>query len=331
MKSTKRHMKKYALTLAIAAVSILHFSGIQGPFSYHGLHRELFFIPILLASYWFGLKSGVLTSVLVSVLFLAGMEADSVHSMPLSVMLAQVAVYLLAASLLGWLSDRQRSKTQELLEAERLSTLGHTVGVLSWEIGDNLNAMRRLFERAGGLNASDLNEDFTGELDVMKNMVKSMTRYAAKDTLRITTVDLNEAVGEMAQKYRPMFREKDLTLAVSEDESGCPSKVDPAAISWVLAKLLDNAMDASGPGDNVVISTCRHGDHCEVRVDDQGAGVSEENVCKLFTPFYSTKDGGGGLSLAACKKAMRDVGGDITAKSEQGSGSSFSIIVPRCA
>ncbi|QGY41438.1 hypothetical protein GM415_15370 [Pseudodesulfovibrio cashew] len=330
MSSRKISMKKYILVLTIAAASVLHFSGIHGPFSYHGLHRELFFIPILLAAYWFGLKPGLWTSILVSILFLTGMETDSAHSMPLPVMVSQVAIFLFVAGLLGWLSDRQRRKNQELIAAERLSTLGKTVGVLSWEIKDNLHALRTLFERGGGLSLPRFNQDFNGELDVMDNMVKSMTRYAAKDTLQITTVDLNDAVGEIVQKYKPMFRDMNITLEVKEDESGCPSKVDSTAIAWVLAKLLDNAMDASKPGDNVVVSTCRHGDHCELRIDDQGVGISEENVCKLFSPFYSTKEGGSGLSLAACKRTMRDVGGDITAKSKHGAGSSFSIIVPRC-
>jgi signal transduction histidine kinase len=331
MKSGKGNMRKYVLILAIGVVSVLHFSGIHGPFSYHGLHQELFFIPILLASYWFGLKSGIWTSVLVSALFLAGMEADSAHSMPLTVMVAQVAVFIAVACLLGWLSDRQRRKNRELLDAERLSTLGQTVGVLSWEIEDNLQTLRSLFERGGGLTASGLNQDFDGELDVMENLVKSMTRYAAKETLQITSVDLNEAVGDIAGKYRQAFKARNVSLSVSEDDNGCPSKVDPTAIAWVLSKLLDNALDASGAGDSVSISTHRHGDHCEVRVDDQGDGVGEENICKLFTPFYSTKEGGSGISLAACKKTMRDVGGDIRATSELGSGSSFSIIVPRCA
>ncbi len=325
----KMSTKIQILVLITSVITALHFSGLQGSFSHHGLHRELFFIPILLAAFWFGLKIGIWASIAISILFITGMTADSAHAMPVPVAISQVTIFIFVASILGWLSDRQRRRTEELVEAERLGTLGKTAGVISWEIKDNLNAIRSLFDKAKGLNDPQLNKDFRGELAAMDNLVESMTEYAAKESLHITTVDLNEAVKEMAQRYQSRFKEQDINLDVRNDVNGCPSQVDPAAISWVLSKLLDNALDISKPGNSVFISTNRHGNHCTVQVEDQGVGISEDQVCKIFTPFYTTKAGGSGISLAACKKTMREVGGDITARSEVGSGSTFTVIVPR--
>ncbi|AMK11260.1 sensor histidine kinase [Pseudodesulfovibrio indicus] len=324
----KEGLKKYVLLLSIVAISILHFSGLHGSIGLHGIHRELFFIPILLASFWFGLKPGVVVSIVVSAIFIAGIYVDGSH-MPAALTIAQIAIFIFVACMLGWLSDHQRRKNEELVEAEKLSILGQTAGVLSWEIKDSVRAIKNLFERGNGLTESQLNKDFTDELDAVDALAQSMTEYVAKESLNITTVDLNDAVKDMVDRYHAHFKERGLHLEVSNDASGCPTKVDPSAISWVLAKLLDNAMDVSKKGNSVFISTSRHGSHCTLEVEDQGVGIAEEHVKKLFTPFFSTKPGGSGISLAACKKTLREIGGDIRVKSVIGSGTSFTIEIPR--
>lgn len=324
----KRGLKKSVLFFSTLAIAVLHFSGLHGSMGLHGVHRELFFIPILLASFWFGLKPGVAIAILVSGIFLAGMSVDGSH-MPMALTIAQIAIFVFVAFMLGWLSDNQRKKNEELVEAEKLTILGQTAGVLSWEIKDNVKALKTIFDRGGGLLEAQFNEDYRGELDSIDALAQSMTEYAAKEILHISTVDLNDAVKDMVERYQVHYKERGVNLEVKKDFNGCPTKVDPAAISWVLAKLLDNAMDVSKDGNSVFISTTRHGDHCTLEVEDQGVGIPEEHVKKLFTPFFSTKPGGSGISLAACKKTLREIGGDIRVKSEVGSGTSFTIVVPR--
>lgn len=325
----KRSTKLQLLIVSIVAISILHFSGTQGMFSSHGLHSELFFIPILLSAFWFGLKLGFLTSILVSILFLLGISVDHSHSMPMSVVAVQIVIFVFVAALLGWLSDSQRERNRELIEAERLSTLGRTAGVLGWEIRDHLDAMRNFFDKGRGLKEDRFNKNIEAELSAMDELVVSMTEYAARESLNITTVDLNEEVGKMVDRYKDKYQAQGVNLELSRDVSSCPSKVDPASIAWVISRLLDNALDISKEGNSVFVSTKRHGDHCTIEVEDQGVGISDELVCKIFTPFFTTKEGGSGISLAACKKTMREAGGDITARSEVGSGTSFTVVVPR--
>tara|TARA_Y100001954_G_scaffold239591_1_gene316154 strand:+ start:27341 stop:28342 length:1002 start_codon:yes stop_codon:yes gene_type:complete len=324
----KKGLKKHVLLFSIFAIAALHFSGLHGSLGLHGVHRELFFIPIILASFWFGLTWGTVTSVLISGLFVLGLYVDGSH-MALAVTISQIAIFLFVAIVLGWLSDNQKKQNQELLEAERLNILGQTAGVLSWEIKDNVKVLKNLFHESQGLLTAGYNMDFLGELDNIDALAQSMTEYAAKESLHIRSVDLNEAVREMVERYQPRFKERGIHLEIQKDLNGCPTKVDPAAISWVLAKLLDNAMDVSKTGNSVFILTNRHADHCTLAVEDQGTGIEEEHLDKLFTPFYTTKPGGSGISLAACKKTLREIGGDIQVKSEVGSGSSFTMVVPR--
>nr|WP_287410227.1 HAMP domain-containing sensor histidine kinase [Pseudodesulfovibrio sp.] len=327
-KIAKHGIKMYVLIFSIVAIAGLHFSGLHGSLGLHGVHRELFFIPILLAAFWFGLKSGVVTAIIVSALFILGMVADSAH-MPAALMISQVAVFIFSAALLGWLSDNQRKKTQELINAEKLATLGETVGVISWEVKDNIDALKRLFNKSDGLAKAELNKDFRAELDTIDSLSRSMTQYAAKETLNLSTIDINDAVLELVKLYKIHYREKGINLEVRKDLSGCPTKVSKNSVLWVLSKLLDNAKDASKAGASVFITTRRHGDHCTLDVEDQGSGIAEEHVNKLFTPFFTTKEGGTGISLAACKKTLKELGGDITARSVVGKGSVFTVTIPR--
>jgi signal transduction histidine kinase len=93
--------------------------------------------------------------------------------------------------------------------------------------------------------------------------------------------------------------------------------------------LIINAMEVSSTGRNITVSSDRLSDHCRVEVRDQGPGIRPEHLSKIFVPFFTTKEKGTGLSLAACKKIMRDLGGDIQVASTWGEGATFSLIVPR--
>jgi C4-dicarboxylate-specific signal transduction histidine kinase len=66
-----------------------------------------------------------------------------------------------------------------------------------------------------------------------------------------------------------------------------------------------------------------------VEVQDQGPGIRPEHLPKMFVPFFTTKEKGTGLGLAASKKIMHDLGGDIQVASTGAEGSTFTLTIPR--
>jgi signal transduction histidine kinase len=88
-------------------------------------------------------------------------------------------------------------------------------------------------------------------------------------------------------------------------------------------------MEVSTPGQSITVSSERQSDHCRVEVRDQGPGIRPEHLSKIFVPFFTTKEKGTGLSLAACKKIMRDLGGDIQVASTWGEGATLTLMIPR--
>jgi len=98
----------------------------------------------------------------------------------------------------------------------------------------------------------------------------------------------------------------------------------------MFTNLLINSLEAiNGGGGSVEIKLSAEApDRVRVEITDTGRGIAAEDIAKIFEPYYSTKETGTGLGLAIVKKAIDDHGGSISVSSKQGSGTTFTIILP---
>lgn len=118
--SDPMHIKRKPIRIALIAtlvgvITVLHYGIIHGNPELHILHRELYFIPILLASFWFGLRFGLTTSVVVSLIYAPHVLLyNDPHSTGLTVS-SHILVFNLVAIVLGWLVDREKGQRQEVL------------------------------------------------------------------------------------------------------------------------------------------------------------------------------------------------------------------------
>jgi signal transduction histidine kinase len=109
---------------------------------------------------------------------------------------------------------------------------------------------------------------------------------------------------------------------------------DPVLIQRLLANLINNAIEASSPGDTVHISASLHrGTQVAITVADRGCGVQPENIRRIFEPYFTTKDTGDdvrgiGLGLAICQKIADLHGGEIEVKNLSPKGTAFTVILP---
>ncbi|MFK7696468.1 ATP-binding protein [Paenibacillus sp. HJGM_3] len=155
-------------------------------------------------------------------------------------------------------------------------------------------------------------------------------------------VDLNALVMRVQRKFSALCREKGLTLNVEfEPDSIRLDHADEDRLEQVLTNLLDNAIRHSSPGGELAIRarTVTTGGNPAVRlqVSDQGQGIPKEDVPYIFERFYkadkartrgSSSSGGTGLGLAIVKNLVEAHQGTITAESELGLGTTFSITIP---
>ena len=141
------------LTGCVAAVHLLYTGSNAG---FHVLHQQLFFIPIVLASFWFGKGPGLAVAIVISFLYAPAMFLMNHAAGNHLVVFTQVLLYLFVAMLMGWLSDRQRIQQEQLLKGERISTLGKAASTLSFEVRDIVNVIEGIHKKSKG-NQSRIN------------------------------------------------------------------------------------------------------------------------------------------------------------------------------
>lgn len=140
--------------------------------------------------------------------------------------------------------------------------------------------------------------------------------------------DINQIIKEVTTFISPNSKEIGVTIELSLSGSIPVFKFDRPQIKEVLMNLSQNAVHAMPHGGVLKIITSMRDNNVVVEVSDTGIGISEKNMDKIFTPFFSTKDGGLGLGLAIVQRIIEGHGGSISCSSKVGEGTVFEIVLP---
>ncbi|MBI1811361.1 MAG: GHKL domain-containing protein [Nitrospirae bacterium] len=106
---------------------------------------------------------------------------------------------------------------------------------------------------------------------------------------------------------------------------------DQEQMERVFINLISNAIDAVSGEGSIIVRAVEEDANIRIRLSDTGRGISQEAVEKIFEPFYTTKDKGTGLGLAIVFNIIQKHKGEITVESEEGSGTTFIITLPKSA
>jgi signal transduction histidine kinase len=151
-------------------------------------------------------------------------------------------------------------------------------------------------------------------------------------------VDLNQLVEDLLMFITPTIRWKGITLEVSKHQNLPLVLADPQQLQQVVMNLVTNALDVMPNGGQLTVSTGYlpsgagniRDPVATVRITDTGPGIPPDQMARLFTPYFTTKalGLGSGLGLVISRQILRSHGGDISAESEPGKGTSFHLILP---
>jgi PAS domain S-box-containing protein len=250
-------------------------------------------------------------------------------------------------------SERRRLETQ-MHRAQKLESLGALAGGVAHDFNNLLQAMIGYANLARrGLPPTS---DALGPLKNIETaahraaeLTRQLRSYAGEGAGVATRVDLAALVREMAELLRvsvPQHAALDLDLAPDTP----PAFGDPTQIRQVIMNLIVNASEALGTRGGRIRVLCRpvqadqallarayvddrlrEGEYVCVEVQDDGCGIDEETIARLFDPFFSTKSSGRGLGLAATLGIVRKHHGAVFVESQPGSGSKFTVLFPRAA
>ncbi len=235
--------------------------------------------------------------------------------------------------------DRMRTslqKTQrELLDAERLATIGRMASSISHDLRHSLAA---IVANAEFLCESNLTpgqrEDLYSEIRIavnqMTELIESLLEFSrTRESLHTSHGNVREVVNRAIQtaKAHPEFH----GIRIRTSSEG-PSEgwFDFRKLERAVQNLLWNACEAVSPDSGEIeVSLRRVGEGLEIRVSDNGPGIAEEVRGHLFEPFVSYgKENGTGMGLTVVQKILQDHGGDIVVESTSPAGTTFRVHLP---
>ncbi len=226
---------------------------------------------------------------------------------------------------------------RRLLDSERLSAMGEMAGEIGHELNNYLTAIggrAELIPMALERNNHDLvrqNSTIIAEqVARMRVLTDGLLDSARKETSPLE-IDLQETIERAVEFARPQNRFNDIDLSVTGVQRPLPIRADPQQLTQVILNLLINAGDAilaKGTGGTIRVESFRRGSETGFRVIDDGVGIDDKTIGRIFEPRFTTKKSGHGFGLAVCHRVVRDHGGEIVVQSQPGRGSTFTVILP---
>lgn len=180
---------------------------------------------------------------------------------------------------------------------------------------------------------SDL-RTIAGEMERIGDVVKELLAYSSQTEPERVLTDVNEVAEVAISRTADMAGARGIRLILNRGGDLPLVLLDRTQITGVLLNIINNALDATQPGGFITVTTCARlsADMAGVEIicRDTGCGIAPENLEKIFDPFFTTKQvgHGAGLGLSASLGIITRHGGTVSAKSESGSGSAFTIWLP---
>ena len=224
---------------------------------------------------------------------------------------------------------------QELLDAEKLATIGRMASSISHDLRHSLAAIvaNAEFLCEAGLSSEqreELYQEVRSAVNQMTDLIDSLLEFSrTRESLRPSYGDLRSSVDRVVQaiRLRPEFHKVRVEV---RQEGGSSGWFDPRKLERAIYNLVVNACESLVGNDGyVVIDLLAVASGVEIRVIDNGCGIPESIRDQLFNPFISCgKENGTGLGLTVVQKIVQDHGGDVTLEKTSDQGSVFKLVLP---
>jgi len=196
------------------------------------------------------------------------------------------------------------------------------------------NRLQQAIQQKGKDNSSL--EDLELGIATIKRRSEGLLKFAEtyRNLNKITTPNLKKVYvldmfENLQQLMQPTLNQKNIELEIIMKDPDLMVEADTNLVEQVLINLLVNAIEAvKDKTEPRIVLSAYHSAHRKtvIKIADNGAGMSEEVVDKIFIPFFSTKKTGSGIGLSLCKQIMMLHRGTIQVQSAEGEGSAFSLL-----
>ncbi|MBN1966272.1 MAG: response regulator [Anaerolineae bacterium] len=226
-----------------------------------------------------------------------------------------------------------RAAQSQLIRSEKLASLGRLAAGIAHEVNNPLQAIRNCLELA----IEDIDDQrpvdkellVVAEEDVgrIRRIVSGLLDFARPGSGKLALIDLGKLVSEMLRLAQRQLEMADIT-AQTEIQPTPAVRVSEDQFKQVILNLILNAQEAMPYGGTLTVRVFEEGQYIHIAFIDTGIGIPEENLNRIFDPFFSTKVDGTGLGLAITYGIVEGHSGRIEVESKVGSGTAFTVILP---
>lgn len=351
------------LLFFIVVISLMHYlTPLHLPYL-HDIFQRLYYLPIILAAIWFGLRGGLLCSIMVSIAYAPHILFQWGGHLTVEMeKYLEIVLYNIVGGVTGLLSQRERERTLELQKtaqgleesyqklqaqseritaieeklrhSEKLSLIGEMAAMLAHEIRNPLGGIRG--------SAEILMDEFKPdhpkyefiemqlkEINRLDNVVSDFLRMARQQPNEIKPCPVQEELETIATLVSSEAKNRQIKLVLQPAPVPVIISADGEKLRQAFLNIIINALQATPPGGSVIISTkVYQSELCEIRFSDSGPGIDTETLRQIFEPFFTTKPDGTGLGLAITRKIIESHGGTMLVESEVGQGTTVIVRLP---
>ncbi len=250
---------------------------------------------------------------------------------------------------LGQLASRFNEMTAELekkveLEAklqkvEKSAVVGRLASAIAHEIRNPLNyinltldQLRAKFVPEDEKNAETFEKltlQLKNEVNRINQLVSDFLRYSRPLKLDLQPTNLRQVIDNSMNIVEHQAEEQNVKISIVEHENASTILADAEILRSVFNNLFLNAVQAMPTGGNLNVTISPDEDLVKIEVTDTGEGISDENLPKIFEPYFSTKETGTGLGLAIVKRIIDEHNGTIEVESHLNEGTKFVVKLPK--
>jgi len=245
----------------------------------------------------------------------------------------------------GWiliLQDvtRMREIQEEMKAVEGLALVGELAAGMAHEIRNPMASISGSIEMLRDeIQQSEVNSRLMDiilrETERLNDLVADFLLFARAQRPRMTPFDLNQLVMECVELFQNSYKSHPDTEIVADVQGPAVIESDSAQLKQVLWNLFLNASEAMGQGGTLHVATSLDQGpdgsaptRATVVVRDSGEGFKEEDLSRIFLPFFTTKERGSGLGLAIVKRIIDRLGGKTSARNHPAGGAEIRIVLP---
>ena len=236
---------------------------------------------------------------------------------------------------------RRKELEEDLKRADRLALMGTLAAGLAHEVRNPLGGIKgaaQLLRRSVDHDASvrEFTDIMIREVDRVNQLIEQLLDLSRPFELQVAPVNIHEILDDVVLLESQANGHKQLQVKKWFDPSLPAIRGDRARLTQVFLNLVKNAFQAMETGTLTVTTRLETDYHIRERgtapnrliwvdLTDEGAGIREEDLPHIFSPFFTTKNNGTGLGLAICYRIVKEHGGTIRVESTEGKGSTFRV------